>query len=272
MLDFLNHLGELLQGALGSPWLWLIVFAVAGLDALLPFMPSETTVITVAVLLGTDVPKLALLALLAAAGALAGDCLSHAVGRGAAPALTRWLRGGKQDRYEWARGQVDRNAGLLIVAGRYIPGGRVASGLATGSMGVPWARFIALDALGAGIWAVYSVIIGAIGGASFDGQPAKGLLLSFGIGLIMVGVIEVVRRLRSRHAARRVPRDDRGAVPGPARGRGADGTGGPGADLSEVDCPAPRRPPGEGPLVGPVRARRSHRRERDPRAAARRLD
>ncbi|GAB3585257.1 VTT domain-containing protein [Amycolatopsis endophytica] len=272
MLEVLDHIGELLQGTLGSPWLWLIVFAVAGLDALLPFMPSETTVITVAVLLGTDLPKLALLAVVAAVGALAGDCLSHAVGRGAAPALTRWLRAGEQDRYEWARGQVERNAGLLIVAGRYIPGGRVASGLATGSMGVPFARFAALDALGAGIWAVYSVIIGAIGGASFDGQPAKGLLLSFAIGLIMVGVIEVVRRLRSRHGARRVPRDDREPVPGPADSGGTGRAGDTGADLSEVDCPAPRRPPGEGPVVGPVRDRRSQRRERDTRAGARRVD
>ncbi len=272
MLDFLDHFGELLQGTLSSPWLWLIVFAVAALDALLPFMPSETTVITVGVLLGPDVPRLALLALLAAAGALAGDCLSHAVGRGAAPALTRWVLGGKHDRYEWARGQVDRHAGLLIVAGRYIPGGRVASGLATGSMGVPWARFIALDAVGTSIWAFYSVIIGAIGGASFNGQPAKGLLLSFGIGLLMVGVIEVVRRLGSRHAARRVPDDDRGAVPGPASGRGEGRAGGAGADLSEVDCPAPRRPPGEGPVVGPVRDRASQWRERDTRAAARRVD
>ncbi|NIH85910.1 membrane protein DedA with SNARE-associated domain [Amycolatopsis granulosa] len=272
MLDFLDHLGELLQSTLGSPWLWLIVFAVAGLDALLPFMPSETTVITVAVLLGTDLPKLALLALLAAAGALAGDCLSHAVGRGAAPALTRWLRAGEQDRYEWARDQVERNAGLLIVAGRYLPGGRVASGLATGSMGVPWARFVTLDALGAGIWAVYSVVIGAIGGASFDGQPAKGLLLSFGIGLLMVGVIEVVRRIRSRHGARLVPRDHREPEQGAVGGGGEGGAGGPGADLSEVDCPAPRRPSGQGPFLGPLGTHRPDRRERAPRAAARRLD
>lgn len=272
MLEFLNQLGELLQGTLGSPWLWLIVFAVAGLDALLPFMPSETTVITVAVLLGPDLPHLALLAILAAVGALAGDCLSHAVGRGAAPALTRWLRGGEQDRYEWARGQVERNAGLLIIAGRYLPGGRVASGLATGSMGVGWARFVVLDAVGAGIWAVYSVVIGAIGGASFDGRPAKGLLLSFAIGLAMAGTIEVARRLRSRHAARRVPRHDQEPVPGPASGGGGGGAGEAGADLSEVDCPAPRRPLGQGPVLGPFGDRRSQRREGDPRAAARGLD
>ncbi|MDQ0377763.1 membrane protein DedA with SNARE-associated domain [Amycolatopsis thermophila] len=272
MLDALNHLGELLQGTLGSPWLWLIVFAVAGLDALLPFMPSETTVIAVAVLLGTDVPRLALLALIAGAGALAGDCLSHAVGRGAAPALTRWLRAGDQDRYEWARGQVERNTGLLIVAGRYLPGGRVASGLATGSMGVPWARFVALDALGAGIWAVYSVVIGAIGGAGFEGKPAKGLLLSFGIGLLVVGVIEVVRRIRSRHGARLVSRDHRAPEPGAVGGGGQGGAGGTRADVSEVDCPAPRRPPGEGPLLGPLGDRRPDRGERAARAAARKLD
>ena len=108
---------------------------------------------------------------------------------------------------------MERHGTLLIVAGRYLPGGRVASGLATGSMGVSWPRFLGLDALGAGIWAVYSVFIGYLGGASFAGRPGPGLVFSFAIGLLMVAVIEVGRRLRSRHAARAVRRDD----PEPAR-------------------------------------------------------
>lgn len=272
MLEILDRVGELLAGTLGSPWLWLIVFAVAGLDALLPFMPSETTVITVAVLLGPELPKLALLVLTAAVGALAGDCASHAIGRGAAPVLRRWLRAGGKDRYQWARRQVERNTGLLIVAGRYLPGGRVASGLATGSTGVPWARFVALDALGTAIWATYSVLIGAIGGASFEGQPAKGLLLSFGIGLIMVGVIEVARRLRSRHGTRPVPGCDREPVPGAADGGTGGGAGRECADLSEVDRAPPGRPPGEGAVVGSLRDRRPDRRGRAARPTTGELD
>ncbi|HKS48399.1 MAG TPA: VTT domain-containing protein [Amycolatopsis sp.] len=204
MFDLLNEITEVLRGTLGSPWLWLIVFAVAGLDALLPFMPSETTVVTVAVLLGPDLKRLTLLAVIATAGAWAGDCVSYRIGRRAGPAMLTSLQRRNRERYEWARARVEAHNTLLIIAARYLPGGRVASGLATGSMGVSWPRFALLDLLGSGIWAVYSACVGMIGGASFADEPGKGLLLSFAIGLLMVGVLALLRRLRSRHAARTV--------------------------------------------------------------------
>ncbi|MFJ7210627.1 DedA family protein [Amycolatopsis sp. NPDC098790] len=232
-MELLGHVTELLRGALGSPWLWVLVFAVAGLDALLPFMPSETTVVTVAVLLGPDPAQLALLAAVAAGGAWAGDCLGYSVGRLAGPrAIARLQRGADgHRRYEWARDQVQRNGGLLIIAARYLPGGRVASSLATGSLGYPLRRFVPLDLAGAAIWAVYSVLIGLAGGAAFADEPVKGLLLSFSLGLGLVFAIETGRRLRSAHA--RSDRRPRGRAEEGGADGGSDGTG---AELSEVDC------------------------------------
>jgi membrane protein DedA with SNARE-associated domain len=232
-VELLAHVTELLRDALGSPWLWVLVFAVSGLDALLPFMPSETTVVTVAVLLGPEPANLTLLAAVAAGGAWAGDCLGYAVGRAAGPrAIARLHRGPEgQRRYAWARDQVHRHGGLLIIAARYLPGGRVASALANGSLGYPLRRFVPLDLAGAAIWAVYSVLIGLAGGAAFADEPVKGLLLSFSLGLGLVVAIEAGRRLRSAHAGSdRHPR--RRAEAGGAEG----GPGGPGAELSEVDC------------------------------------
>jgi membrane protein DedA with SNARE-associated domain len=193
---------EALKGQLGSPWLWVIVFAMAGLDALLPFMPSETTVLVVAVLLGPDPARLVLLGVLAAAGAWAGDCLGYAIGRGAGPHVIARLQRGPSGRrrYDWARTKVENHAALLIVAARYLPGGRVASALATGSLHYPLRRFMPLDAAGAALWAVYTVLIGFAGGASFADEPAKGLLLSFGLGLALVGAIEFSRRRRRSRA------------------------------------------------------------------------
>ncbi|WP_329052748.1 VTT domain-containing protein [Amycolatopsis sp. NBC_01488] len=235
-MEFLGQITDLLRDALGSPWLWVLVFAVSGLDALLPFMPSETTVVTVAVLLGPDPANLALLAAVAAGGAWTGDCLGYAVGRVAGPrAIARLQRGadGKR-RYEWARHQVRRNGGLLIIAARYLPGGRVASALANGSLGYPLRRFVPLDLAGAAIWAGYSVLIGLAGGAAFADEPVKGLLLSFSLGLGLVFAIEAGRRLRSAHVAARSDRRPRGRVEAGGADRRPDGTG---AELSEVDCP-----------------------------------
>ncbi|GAB3495451.1 DedA family protein [Amycolatopsis cihanbeyliensis] len=237
MLDLLHRLTEVLQGTLGSPWLWVVVFLVAGLDALLPFMPSETTVITVAVLIGPDLGKLALLAVVAAGGALAGDYLGYWIGRGAGPVALRRLQQGERGReqYLWARAKVERHATALIVAGRYLPGGRVASALATGSMRFPAGRFAALDAAGTSIWAGYSVLIGYIGGANFTEQPAKGLLLAFALGLLTVATIEAVRRIRSRRAVLRLRARDRDPFDRPAERGDGGGPGRPGAELPGVD-------------------------------------
>jgi membrane protein DedA with SNARE-associated domain len=236
-VELLNQVTELLEGLRGSPWLWVLVLAIAGLDALLPFMPSETTVITVAVFLGPDPASLALLALVAALGALAGDCLGYWVGRTAGSGMIARLQRGPagRQRYEWARERVDRHAVLLILAARYLPGGRVASSLATGSLRYPPRRFVPLDAAGAALWSCYSTLIGYVGGASFTGEPAKGLLLSFALGLALVGLVELVRRWRARLRSRR------GAQPiHPGNGhpqRGAAGRGdrrGPHGDRADV--------------------------------------
>lgn len=207
MLDWLDALTALLAGALDSPWLWLVVFLVSGLDALLPFMPSETSVITVAVLLGPDLGGLAALAGVAAAGALAGDVLGHCLARVAGPRALRGLQRNDKGRrhYEWAKERLHRHAGVLVVAGRYVPGGRVAVALATGSLRFPLGRFVVLDAVGVSVWAVYAVAIGRLGAAGFADRPAQGLLAAFGIGLATVGVAELVRRLfahRARDRAR----------------------------------------------------------------------
>ncbi|WP_260638444.1 DedA family protein [Streptomyces angustmyceticus] len=196
MFEQLDQLTEPLRGMLGSPWLWLIVLLVSGLDALLPFMPSETTVVLVAVLIGPDLPLLALLAGVAAAGALAGDCLGYAVGRCAGPrAVARLLRGERgRARHSRARARVERHAALLIVAGRFLPGGRVVAALSTGSVRFPLRRFVALDAVGAGVWAVGSTALGGVGGPALTDSPAEGMLLVSGTGLVVAGCVGALHR------------------------------------------------------------------------------
>lgn len=263
MSELLNELTGVLQATLHSPWLWVAVLLIAGLDALLPFMPSETTVVTVAVLLGSQVDQLVLLVVVAALGAFAGDCLGHAIGRRAGPSVIRRLQRGPrgEQRYEWARKRVDRHAPMLIVAARYLPGGRVASGLATGSMRYPWRRFLILDAIGSSVWATYSVLLGFIGGASFAGEPIKGLLLAFALALAVVFGIEIGRRYWPRWRARARGRDTPASGAGAREARRSPRTR---AEVSEVDTSgadgstpgAPARP---GAVLGHGDARRAER-------------
>ncbi|MGY5126881.1 DedA family protein [Streptomyces nigrescens] len=222
MFEQLDQLTAPLQGMLGSPWLWLVVLLVSGLDALLPFMPSETTVVLVAVLIGPDLSLLALLAGVAAAGALAGDCLGYAVGRYAGPrASARLLRGERgRARHLRARARVERHAALLIIAGRFLPGGRVVAALSTGSLRFPLRRFVVLDAVGAGIWALGSAALGGLGGAALTDSPAKGMLLVSGIGLVAACCAGCLHR-RGGPADRGAPRRC-GPRAGAASGRGGE--------------------------------------------------
>ncbi|WP_433856006.1 DedA family protein [Streptomyces kronopolitis] len=238
-LDRLDQLTEPLQGMLDSPWLWLLVLLVSGLDALLPFMPSETTVVLLAVLIGPDPPLLALLAGVAAAGALAGDCLGYAVGRRAGPrALARLLRGARgRARHLRARAMVERHAALLIIAGRFVPGGRVVATLSTGSVGLPLRRFVVLDAVGAGLWAVCSAALGGFGGTAFTDSPVVGMLLASGAGLLVAGGVGALHR-RGTAAVR---------PPGPRRRRGRGGKAASGRTGERLPArPHPRREEPEG--------------------------
>ncbi|WP_354638967.1 VTT domain-containing protein [Kitasatospora camelliae] len=199
-LRLLDQLAELLRSRIDSPWLWAIVLVVAGLDALVPLMPSEATVVTVAVLVGPDPPRLALLVLVAAAGAFGGDCLGHALGRRLGPAAVAALLRGEagRRRYAWGRRMVERHAATLLLTARYLPGGRAAAGLATGALRFPLRRFLALDALGAALWALTSTAIGLLGAAAADGHPVRGLLLSTALALLLTAAAEATRRHRAR--------------------------------------------------------------------------
>jgi hypothetical protein len=47
-------------------------------------------------------------------------------------------------------------------------------------------------------WAVYSVLLGYLGGLTADGSPVKGMLMGLGFGLAIGIMIELVRRWAGR--------------------------------------------------------------------------
>src|SRR3970282_187119 len=110
----------------GSPWTYVVVLVIAALDAVIPFVPSETTVIAASVLAGDGTLELPLVMGAAAVGATAGDNLSYLIGRTLGRRVTeRFFRGPRaQGRLRWASDQLSRRGGSLIVVSRFLPGGR----------------------------------------------------------------------------------------------------------------------------------------------------
>jgi membrane protein DedA with SNARE-associated domain len=185
----------------GSPWTYAFLFAVSALDAIIPLVPSETSVIAAGVLASSGDLVLWLVILFAACGAILGDNTSYAIGRTAGHRIAeRVFVGTKHKRLEQAERGLAERGGYLIVVGRFIPGGRTAVTLAAGTLEYPWRRFIAFDTLAGFIWASYAACLGYFGGKTFEESPLKGLALAFGVAFGVAVGVETVRWLRRRRA------------------------------------------------------------------------
>ena len=189
----------------GSNWSYLIVFAVAMIDAFFPIVPSEATAIAAGVVAGAGGLSVELCILAAALGAIAGDNICFALGHFLGYRVERRFFAGEksQERLKWAQGMLEKRGGYLIVVARFIPGGRTVTTFTCGLVETyPWRRFLMYDALAGLIWGTYTVMLGYFGGKTFEEEPWKGLLLAFGFALAVTGVIEAVRHLRARRRAK----------------------------------------------------------------------
>jgi membrane protein DedA with SNARE-associated domain len=135
-----------------------------------------------------------------AAGAFLGDSVCYWIGRKLGTrAAEKFLRGERGRRsLEWAERALDRRGKTLIAVARFVPGGRTAVSLVAGTTEFPWRVWAAADLLGAALWSAYNTGLGMIGGAAFENQTWKGLLLAFGLAAATAGIIEGVRWLRDR--------------------------------------------------------------------------
>jgi membrane-associated protein len=195
------HFTHLVSNASG--WAYAILFVLALLDAVVPIVPSETSVITAGVVSSAGDLSLPLVILFAAAGAVAGDNLAYFLGyRYGRRVNERFFRSEKaQQRIAWAQRQVQERGGELIVIARFIPAGRTAVTLSAGTLGYPWRKFIVFDAAAGLIWGSYAASLGYFGGHAFENAPWKGLLLALGIAFAVTSGIELVRWYVKRRRA-----------------------------------------------------------------------
>ena len=191
MFDFLTHL---IHGSAATAY--GAISLIVGLDSFFPLVPGETAVITGGVLAGNGDLSLPLVLLAAWAGGMAGDNLVYGLGRLlGARARRRFF---KSDRalhsLAWAEVQLEQRGTPIILAARFIPGGRTATMFSAGSLEMPWRRFISADAIAAGIWAGYAAGLGFVGGSTFSHNIWKPLAVATVIALLVTAGSEVYRR------------------------------------------------------------------------------
>jgi membrane-associated protein len=183
---------------------YLIAFLLPALDAVLPVVPSETAIITLGVATaGSADPRIALLAAVAAAGAFAGDSLSYLIGRRFGPAAERRFLSSPRGQAgrRWAEKSLARRGMMLVIACRFIPGGRTAVTLTCGLVGYQYRRFALGTAIAATLWVLYAFLIGRLGGRVFEDSSWAALLLALGVAAALAAVVEAFRRLRGRRPA-----------------------------------------------------------------------
>src|SRR5215207_6403872 len=191
---------ELVEGAMGSPWVYVALCAFAAIDAFFPMVPSESLVVSAGVFAATGEPNLFAVIGVAALGAFAGDHISYTIGRTAGGRALR--KPGTRKAAALERGGrllADRGGTILIVC-RYIPGARTAITLSAGALRYPLRSFSFFDGIAALSWGTYSALVGYIGGAAFEEEPLKGLGVGLGLALTVALLVEVVRHVRRRPA------------------------------------------------------------------------
>lgn len=185
----------------GSTWAYLVVLLFSVFDVFIPIIPSETVVITAGVIAATGGLSIAAILACAACGAFVGDnsayLLASRVGDRATRRIARNESG--QRHIEWARRQLQVRSGELIVAGRFIPGGRTAVAFAAGATRFPWRRFASFDAIAAISWAGYAALLGYFGGRVFEDSPWRALLAALGIAFGVTLSVEIGRKLVGRY-------------------------------------------------------------------------
>ena len=189
---------NLVEGAMGSPWIYAALFAFAALDAFFPIVPSESLVITAGVFAAGGEPNLAGIIVAAGLGAFVGDHISYFIGRFAGEKAMQRAKPGSRKAAAWARGHklLTERGGTILIVCRYIPGARTAITLTAGAVSYRLRTFSFFDAIAASSWATYSALVGYIGGEAFEESPWKGLALGLGIALTVTLTVELIRHLR----------------------------------------------------------------------------
>jgi membrane-associated protein len=189
----LNHLMPLVS----SPWMYLIVFVSVAIDGFLPIIPTEALVIGLGALTATGRPSLIALAATVTAGGMAGDRITYWIGG----KMGRRLR---NRRLVAAKAKAERGlrryGGLAILIGRFLPYGRAATAMTSGSVAMPLVRYTVFTGLASAAWAAYTIALGRLGGAAFTDSPLLGAAFGMGLGLILGGVHMLVEKLRKRPA------------------------------------------------------------------------
>lgn len=195
-----------LEGPLNHYGYAVIAFFVLLEDFGIP-VPGETVLILGAVYAGTGRLSIWLVGLIGFAAAVSGDNIGFAIGHFGGRRLVE--RYGRyvlltRERLDRATGFFERHGGKIVAIARFIEGLRQANGIIAGTIGMHWLRFLAFNALGAGLWVGVWSCVGYFSGSHIDTIYNDAIrydtyfAIAFGVLAALWIAYRVVRRRRAR--------------------------------------------------------------------------
>lgn len=223
VLGWVGAFDDFIVSIIDSPLVLLVLLVFTAIDGFFPPVPSESIVIALAALSLTGAgPSLWIVIPVAALGAFIGDQIAFTIGRRIPVTRIPFLNSGRGgELVAKANALIFRRPGPLLIAGRFIPGGRVAVNISAGAMGFPRRRFVQIDVVASLLWAIYSSMLGLAAGAYLKDHPAMSIVVGVALGVIMGGIIDRVSAWwETRRARNASTHPDTDAQPGGATSPG----------------------------------------------------
>jgi membrane protein DedA with SNARE-associated domain len=209
VLDWIGDLTDRLADWSSNWWFLAVILVIAFLDSVVPVVPSETTVIIGGVAVATDVAPYGLWMVIAAgaAGAFLGDNFAYSIGHSFAPRFERRALHNATfaRRLQWASTQIRTRGGLLLISGRFVPGGRTALTLSSGITRQRRWWFVRWIFVASLIWAGYAAGLARVVGEGFADNHRAAFWVAFGTAIGVNLLIELVRHRRHSRATPQAP-------------------------------------------------------------------
>ena len=183
-------------------WAYILCFGLVWIDAIIPIFPGETTLSTASTLAAQGELELEIVMVAGALGAIVGDSSLFWIARRSASRVQGQLDKALENpkvRAGWDA--LDRSPGLMIVAGRYVPGMRFAVNATMGLSSLPYRRFLPWSVIGGILWSVYTCMLSYKVATTLSGFPLASLIISSLITSAALAAIYFVDRRRRRRAA-----------------------------------------------------------------------
>jgi len=183
----------------GYPAIALIV----ALDGVIPIFPGETVIVAGGNLASQGSLSLIVVIIAGMIAAMIGDSTAYWMGRAGGDRIERWLsRVAGREKVAAAERMVQRRGPVLVTAGRFLPGIRIAINFTAGAGHMGYRKFLLFNSLGASIWAAQAALLGYAFGRTFEDQPFLGLTIAVTIAVLIGGAVAWFehRKVRREHA------------------------------------------------------------------------